>query len=92
MSLSAQEIEKKVAALDGWAVEKSHLKKSFTFPDFKEALAWMNAVGEVAERLDHHPNWSNVYNRVDVELWTHTANGLTDRDFELASAMDSAHR
>jgi 4a-hydroxytetrahydrobiopterin dehydratase len=64
------------------------LRKTFGFADFVEAFAWMTAVALVAEKLDHHPDWTNVYHRVDVALWTHDAGGITERDFELAAAMD----
>ena len=60
----------------------------WTFKNFLQAMAFMNAVAEVAERMDHHPEWSNVYNRVKVRLTTHDAGGLTHLDFELARAMD----
>lgn len=59
------------------------------FKDFAQAMAFMNAVAEVAERMNHHPEWTNVYNRVNVRLTTHDAGGLTQLDFDLAQAMDA---
>ena len=71
-----------------WKMEKNRLKKSFTFKDFKEAFGFMTKVALVAEKMDHHPEWSNVYRTVTVTLTTHDARGVTDRDIALARAMD----
>ena len=62
--------------------------RTFRFSSFAEAFGWMASVAIVADKLDHHPEWSNVYSRVDVELTTHDAKGLSERDFELARVMD----
>lgn len=78
-----------LAALPGWSVRDGKLHKSFRFPDFAGAIAFMVRSAFDAERLDHHPNWSNVYDRVEVVLWTHDAGGLTDRDVQLATAMQA---
>lgn len=60
----------------------------FTFDDFREAMAFMNAVAEIAEEMQHHPEWTNIYNRLDVRLTTHEAgNRITDKDRDLAEAM-----
>ena len=75
--------------LQGWVVGE-RLSKSFVFPDFPSALAFMVRVGFVAERLCHHPNWSNVYNRVEVEIWSHDLGGVSRLCVELAAAMDDA--
>jgi 4a-hydroxytetrahydrobiopterin dehydratase len=77
-------------ALDGWAMaeDRDAITKRFMFADFNAAFGWMARVALVAERLDHHPEWSNVYRTVDVTLSTHDANGLTRRDIELAQHMD----
>jgi len=64
------------------------LKRVFTFRDFSEAFGFMARVALLAEKMDHHPDWSNSYKRVEVELSTHSAGGLTERDFVLAEAMD----
>lgn len=72
-----------------WQEEDNQLKRSFTFKDFKTAFAFMTEVAEAAERLDHHPWWSNVYNKVDFALYTHDAgNTVTVRDHKLAAAID----
>jgi 4a-hydroxytetrahydrobiopterin dehydratase len=86
--LPRSEIDQRLAALPGWTRDGDRLRRSFQFPDFVAAFAWMTAVALIAEKLDHHPDWTNVYNRVDVTLWTHDAGGITERDFELASAMN----
>ena len=78
-----------LAALPGWTVDDGKLHRRFVFADFAAAIAFMVQSAFDAERLDHHPNWSNVYNRVEVTLWTHDVGGLTDRDVALATAMQA---
>jgi 4a-hydroxytetrahydrobiopterin dehydratase len=81
-----------VGQLNGWTVVagREAIAKQFRFADFNEAFGFMARVALVAEKLDHHPEWSNVYNRVDVVLATHEAKGVTDLDVKLATFMDSA--
>ncbi|MEM9061902.1 MAG: 4a-hydroxytetrahydrobiopterin dehydratase [Pseudomonadota bacterium] len=69
---------------DGKAIEKT-----FKFKDFRSAMAWMVRAGFEAEAADHHPEWSNVYNRVEVRLTTHDTGGLTDKDIALATLMEA---
>ena len=72
-----------------WIEENNRLKKKFTFADFQEAFAFMTRVAFLAEKLDHHPNWSNVYNTVEIELTTHDAgNVVTEKDRKLAKEID----
>lgn len=72
-----------------WKEENNKLKKSFKFKDFKEAFGFMTRVALVAEKMDHHPTWTNTYNTVDFELSTHDAgNKVTDLDRNLAEAID----
>jgi len=72
-----------------WTEEDNRLKKTFVFKDFQEAFAFMTRVAFLAEAQNHHPNWSNVYNRVNIELTTHDAgNVVTDKDRKLAQAID----
>jgi 4a-hydroxytetrahydrobiopterin dehydratase len=72
-----------------WKEENNKLKKSFKFKDFKEAFGFMTKVALVAEKMDHHPTWTNTYNTVDFELNTHDAgNKVTDLDRKLADAID----
>ena len=79
-----------LAKLAGWSeVEgRDAIAKTFTFKDFNAAFGFMTRVALVAEKLDHHPEWFNVYKTVNVTLSTHDAGGLTGRDIELAQAMD----
>ncbi len=71
-----------------WTLNGDGLEKQFEFADFGDALAFMVRVGIHAEALDHHPEWSNVYNRVQVRLTTHSAQGITELDFQLAQFME----
>ena len=73
-----------------WDVKRDAISRDFTFRDFQEAFAFMTRVAFAAEKADHHPEWSNVYNRVHILLTTHDAQGLTRRDIELAKAIDAA--
>ena len=81
-------VEEKLAALAGWALKDGKLHREYKFDDFVAAFRFMSGVALVAERMDHHPEWSNVYNRVVVDLNTHDVGGLTELDFELARAAD----
>jgi 4a-hydroxytetrahydrobiopterin dehydratase len=81
-----------LARLEGWTAAEGRdaIVKTFRFADFNAAFGWMTRVALAADRLDHHPEWSNVYNRVEVLLATHDADGVTERDVELARFMDAA--
>lgn len=73
-----------------WKEENNKLHKTFVFNDFAEAMAWMVKAAFAIEKLNHHPEWTNVYNRVSVSLCTHDAgNVVTDKDRELAKVLDS---
>ena len=86
--LSDAEIADRLALLPGWSLAGGKLRREFLFLDFSEAFGFMARAALAAEKLDHHPDWSNVWNRVTVELWTHDAGGLTELDFQLAEAMN----
>jgi len=88
--LSYEEIEKRLGGMDGWTVSDARLTKEFKFKDFSDAMDFMNRLAPVAEKLNHHPDWSNSYNKVIVSLTTHSAGGLTNKDFEFAMAADHA--
>lgn len=80
-----------IKALRGWSVaegDRDAIVKSFRFADFKSAFAFMSAAALKAEQMDHHPEWFNVYNKVEVTLTTHDADGVTQKDLELAGFMD----
>jgi 4a-hydroxytetrahydrobiopterin dehydratase len=78
------------ARLPGWRLVdgRDAIARTFTFKDFNAAFGFMARVALAAERMDHHPEWSNVWNRVDVTLSSHDAGGLTERDLKLAEIMD----
>lgn len=72
-----------------WTEANNKLRKTFQFRDFSEAFAFMSRVALLAEKMDHHPTWTNTWNKVDIELSTHDAgNTVTDRDRKLAAAID----
>ena len=88
--LSDTERATALAELDGWTeVEgRDAIAKTFTFSDFSEAWGWMSRAALLAEQMNHHPEWFNVYRTVEVTLSTHDAGGLTRLDIDLATAMD----
>jgi 4a-hydroxytetrahydrobiopterin dehydratase len=86
--LSDGEVADAIRTLAGWTLGEGRIGKRFVFRDFSEAFGWMTRVALEAEKLDHHPDWSNVYRTVEVTLSTHDAGGLTALDFELARRMD----
>lgn len=91
--LTTAEIEAALRRLPGWTYHAGALRKTYAFETFAAAFGWMAEVALAAERLDHHPDWRNVYNRVEVTLSTHDVKALTALDLRLAEAMDAAaHR
>ncbi len=89
--LSKQEITARLRKLHGWSVVKGSLHRTFEFKDFTQAFRFMKRVAVAADKMDHHPDWSNAYNKVTVNLSTHSAGGLTKNDFELAGKMQKIH-
>jgi len=87
--LSDSEIADALVELRGWERVGDHLHRELTFPDFARAFGFMASVAVVAERMNHHPEWSNVYNRVTIDLTTHDAGGLTEFDVDFARAVDA---
>ncbi len=87
--LTEAEIAGLAADLPGWLLTGGKLHRSFKFADFSGAWAFMSRVALLAEKHDHHPEWSNVYNRVEIGLTTHDAGGLSSRDVSLAKAIDA---
>lgn len=89
--LGVAEVKEALASLEGWtlAADGRSISRRFEFRNFSEAFAFMTRVAMAAEKLDHHPDWSNVYRTVDVKLNTHDAEGLTDLDFKLAKRMNA---
>ena len=89
--LSSEARRQALADLAGWTevAGRDALQKSFKFKSFSQAWGFMNRVALAAEKLDHHPEWFNVYNRVDITLSTHDCNGLSERDVKLAKRIDA---
>ncbi|AKQ42629.1 pterin-4-alpha-carbinolamine dehydratase [Aurantiacibacter atlanticus] len=87
--LTHEEAQKLVAALDCWAFTRDAeaIGRTFEFDDFSQAFAFMTQIALLAEKHDHHPEWSNVYNKVQIELTTHDAGGLSMRDMNMARAI-----
>ena len=75
-----------------WTKSKNKLMKSFNFNDFISALEFINKVGRVSEKLNHHPKITNLYNLVELELWTHTTDSVTELDYELAKEIDNLQK
>jgi 4a-hydroxytetrahydrobiopterin dehydratase len=88
--LSDDELRVRLGQLPGWMISGERLRKTFRFASFPAAIAFMVRASFDAERNDHHPDWTNVYDRVEVALWSHDAGGITERDFALAAALDRA--
>lgn len=86
--LSEEELGALAAELGNWDVSGSELQRTFRFGSFVEAFGFMASAALVAEKMNHHPNWSNVYSTVEVALNTHDRGGVTELDAELARAMD----
>ena len=86
--LQPDEVATALQGLPGWDIQDGKLKREYRFPDFSVAFGFMAAAATVAEKMDHHPDWTNVYSRVIVTLWTHSEGGLTALDFELAKRME----
>ena len=94
--LTSEKIKDQLADLNAttskhWELTGAKIKKTFKFDDFLEAFGFMTKVAILAEKHNHHPEWSNVYNTVEIELTTHDADGLSCKDFELAKAIESVN-
>ena len=87
--LTDAEISAQLEGISGWTVEDEKLHKEFQFDSFVEAFGFMASVALIAESMNHHPEWFNVYNRVTVDLATHDAGGISALDFELAKKIDA---
>ncbi len=87
--LSDEEIRADLARLPAWEHREGRLRRELRFRDFVEAFGFMSRVALLAERANHHPDWSNVYNRVVIELSTHDAGGITERDLVLAREIEA---
>lgn len=92
-TLSDQLIKENLQQLDSaWQLEGDLIKRTFRFKDFTAAFSFMTAVALLAEKADHHPNWDNTYNQVNIALSTHSSGGLTEKDFDLALKIDACYK
>ena len=87
--LSDGEVRSALSGLDGWTIVDGKLHREYAFPDFAHAFGFMAAAATAIEKMDHHPEWFNVYGRVTVDLWTHSAGGITPRDTKLAEILEA---
>jgi 4a-hydroxytetrahydrobiopterin dehydratase len=87
--LTEEQIQKELANLQGWSVVNGKLHKDFVFVDFIEAFGFMSKAAIHIEKMNHHPEWFNVYNKIKVELVTHDAGGITQNDINLARTLNS---
>ena len=86
--LTDSQIESELTTLPGWELRSGKLRKEFQFSDFVAAWGFMSQVALLAESQGHHPEWKNVYNKVEIELSTHDASGITKKDIELARSIE----
>jgi len=89
MKLSESNIEEELKKLSGWSLKNDKLHKEFQFDNFNQAFGFMTRAAMEIEKMNHHPEWFNVYNRITVELTTHDAGGITDNDVNLARILNS---
>jgi 4a-hydroxytetrahydrobiopterin dehydratase len=90
--LSGNELDEAVRAMNGWELKDGKLQKSFRFSNFIEAFSFMTRIALEAEKINHHPEWSNVYNTVTIKLSTHDTGGITDYDIKLANIINKANQ
>lgn len=86
--LADAQIQAQLANLPNWVLQQDKLHREYKFANFERAIAFMLAAVPGIQQMDHHPEWSNVYNRVTVDLTTHSAGGVTEKDFKLAAALE----
>ncbi len=89
--LPNDELEARVKGLKGWSLQKGKLHKEYTFASFVHAFSFMAGAALLAESMNHHPEWSNVYNKVTIDLVTHDLGGISALDIEFARLLDSLH-
>jgi len=87
--LDSQSISEQLGALEGWTLLDDKLHRALAFDNFVAAWGFMNQVALLAEKMDHHPEWSNVYGKVEINLTTHDAGGISSRDFDLAASINA---
>ncbi len=87
--LTTETLEEALAHVPGWIYTDNVIEKKFVFKNFPEAMATVNKIALVAEEMNHHPEWTNVYNKLTIRLSTHDSNGVTTKDIRLAHAIES---
>lgn len=87
--LSHETLKRELSQLPGWSVSGDAIEREFVFPDFVNAFEFMSGVALEAEKANHHPDWSNSYNKVNIRLTSHDSGGVTDRDLVLARAINA---
>jgi len=90
--LSGNELDEAIREMNGWNLKDGKLQKSFKFSNFIEAFGFMTRIALEAEKINHHPDWSNVYNSVTINLSTHDVDGITDYDIKLAKIIDNTNQ
>ena len=86
--LKIAEIKSKLQSLDGWKFMKKGIEKDFTFKDFSQAFAFLTRIAMLSEKMDHHAEWSGVYNKVHIRLSTHDSGGVTQKDIDMAGGIE----
>ena len=89
--LSGNELDEIVKSMSGWEIKEGKLQKVFKFSNFVEAFGFMTKIALEAEKINHHPEWTNVYNTVSLKLSTHDTDGITDYDIKLAKIIDNTN-
>ena len=89
MRLSSEKISEELKNLPGWSVKDEKLHRDFEFDSFNQAFGFMTRAAMEIEKMNHHPEWFNVYNRISVDLMTHDAGGITENDIQLAKILNS---
>jgi 4a-hydroxytetrahydrobiopterin dehydratase len=87
--LSDTDVSQRLATIPGWKLEAGKLRREFVLADFVAAFGFMTRIALLAEKADHHPEWFNVYNKVQIALTTHDAGGISERDFKLAAQINA---
>ncbi len=88
IKLSIEEINAKLQSLSGWKFMNEGIEKDFTFKDFNQAFAFLTRIAMLSEKMDHHADWSGVYNKVHIRLSTHDSGGVTQKDIDMATGIE----
>ena len=89
MKLSTTAIQDHLKHVNNWSLHDNAIEKKYIFKDFKEAMVFIQKVASLADEMNHHPEWTNVYNKLTIRLSTHDVSGISAKDFQLASAIDA---